>query len=127
MIHFVESLVHEACRIVESKGNADDIKAGRDLQEINRVMALDMNNYFNVQRGMELDKRLMKEYPEIQLMCSIADNMLPNKVEKVQMKSSAGNQILKLLETDRYGILARVLIKHKEISEIKAFIKSVSV
>ena len=127
MIHFVESLVNEACRIVESKGNADDIKAGRDLQEINRVMALDMNNYFNVQRGMELDKRLMKEYPEIQLMCSIADNMLPNKVEKVQMKSSAGNQILKLLETDRYGILARVLIKHKEISEIKAFIKSVSV
>lgn len=126
MIHFVESLVNEAYRIVESKGTVDDIKASKDLQEINRVMALDMNNYFNVQRGMELDKRLMKEYPEIQLMCSIANNMLPNKVEKVQMKSPAGNQILKLLETDSYGILARVLIKHKVILEIKEFIKNVS-
>lgn len=32
-------------RIVELKENKDDIKVSKDLQEINRVMALDMNNY----------------------------------------------------------------------------------
>ena len=127
MIHFVESLVNEACRIVESKGNIDDIKASKDLQEINRVMALDMNSYFNIQRGMALDQRLIREYPEIQQMCSIADNMLFNKDEKLQLKSSAGKQILNRLNTDRFGILAGVLVKHKVVLDIKEFIESVSV
>lgn len=127
MIHFVESLVNEACRIVESKGNIDDIKASKDLQEINRVMALDMNSYFNIQRGMALDQRLIREYPEIQQMCSIANNMLFNKDEKLQLKSSAGKQILNRLNTDRFGILAGVLVKHKVVLDIKEFIESVSV
>ena len=127
MIHFVESLVNEACRIVESKGKIDDIKASKDLQEINRVMALDMNSYFNIQRGMALDQRLIREYPEIQQMCSIANNMLFNKDEKLQLKSSAGKQILNRLNTDRFGILAGVLVKHKVVLDIKEFIESVSV
>ena len=127
MIHFVESLVNEVCRIVESKGNIDDIKASKDLQEINRVMALDMNSYFNIQRGMALDQRLIREYPEIQQMCSIANNMLFNKDEKLQLKSSAGKQILNRLNTDRFGILAGVLVKHKVVLDIKEFIESVSV
>lgn len=127
MIHFVESLVNEAYRIVESKGNIDDIKASKDLQEINRVMALDMNSYFNIQRGMALDQRLIREYPEIQQMCSIANNMLFNKDEKLQLKSSAGKQILNRLNTDRFGILAGVLVKHKVVLDIKEFIESVSV
>ena len=127
MIHFVESLVNEACRIVESKGNIDDIKASKDLQEINRVMALDMNSYFNIQRGMALDQRLIREYPEIQQMCSIENNMLFNKDDKLQLKSSAGKQILNRLNTDRFGILAGVLVKHKVVLDIKEFIESVSV
>lgn len=127
MIHFVESLVNEAYRIVESKGNIDDIKASKDLQEINRVMALDMNSYFNIQRGMALDQRLIREYPEIQQMCSIANNMLFNKDEKLQLKSSAGKQILNRLNTDCFGILAGVLVKHKVVLDIKEFIESVSV
>ena len=38
MIHLDKGLANEACRIVELKGNADDIKASKDLQEIRREM-----------------------------------------------------------------------------------------
>ena len=53
--------------------------------------------------------------------------MLFNKDEKLQLKSSAGKQILNRLNTDRFGILAGVLVKHKVVLDIKEFIESVSV
>lgn len=38
MIIFYEYLINEALRIVDLKGTVDDIKAGNDLKEINRII-----------------------------------------------------------------------------------------
>ena len=40
MIIFYEYLINEALRIVDLKGTVDDIKAGNDLKEINRIISL---------------------------------------------------------------------------------------
>ena len=39
MIIFYEYLINEALRIVDLKGTVDDIKAGNDLKEINRIIS----------------------------------------------------------------------------------------
>lgn len=51
MIIFYEYLINEALRIVDLKGTVDDIKAGNDLKEINRIIScLEVNINICVER-----------------------------------------------------------------------------
>ena len=70
-------------------------------------------------------KRINEDYPEINEMHNIASNM-ENPARICQDKSfSEYDAILKDLNSDLYGILASVLLKHGKISCIKEFIESV--
>ena len=70
-------------------------------------------------------KRINEDYPEINEMHNIASNM-ENPARICQDKSFPEyDAILKDLNSDLYGILASVLLKHGKISCIKEFIESV--
>ena len=126
MIYFYKNYTEKALKLIAAKGAADDVKAAIDLKNIERVMRMDENERVFVQEGTQLDKRLKREYPEIQKMCDIANNMLPGGTEKEhpQYYSDTCN-IRDILITDSYGILASVLIKHNIVSSIKEFIQKV--
>ena len=74
MIIFYEYLINEALRIVDLKGTVDDIKAGNDLKEINRIISclevnINISLYIqkNIKEGIALNRRLREEYPEHQV------------------------------------------------------------
>lgn len=78
-----------------------------------------------VNAAKQLDKRINEDYPEINEMHNIASNMA-NPVSLCQDKTfSEYDAILESLNSDLYGILASVLLKHGKISCIKDFIESV--
>lgn len=112
--------------MIGARGTTDDVKAVEDLENIERVMRMDKNDRAFVQEGTQLDKRLKREYPEIQKMCDIANNMLPGGTEKEhpQYYSDTCN-IRDILITDSYGILTSVLVKHSIVSSIREFIQKV--
>ena len=118
MIYFWNNLIDEAYKMIDLKSTKDDIKAAKDLEEIGKIMEMDNNTWSFCKAASELNQRLLKEYPVIQIMCDIANSMLP--------KSKSGtSDIGAILITDKFGILADVLIKHGIISNVKDFIKSV--
>lgn len=118
MIYFWKNLVDEAYKFIDLESTKDDIKAGKDLKEIEKIMEMDNNTLLFYQAASELAQRLLKEYPVIQIMCNIANSMLPNG-------KSGTSDMGAILTTDKFGILADVLIKHGIISNVKDFIKSV--
>lgn len=127
MMHLHEELRDRALQLINTKSTIDDIKAGKDLALINDV-ANKMNispEYIN--DGIELDIKLNREYPEIQLLCDAAKNMqnfLGTNVKEITY-STVQDNVFDALATDYFGILASILIKHNAISAIKDFIRAV--
>ena len=78
-----------------------------------------------VNAAKRLDIRINEDYPEINEMHSIASNMAkPARIDQDKLFFEY-DAILKDLNSDLYGILASVLLKHGKISCIKEFIESV--
>lgn len=125
MIHFYKEQVEFAVKLIEIKSKYDDIKASKDVTEINTMINNAEPTVEFVNAAKKLDKRINADYPEINEMHNIALNMA-NPVSICQDKSfSEYDAILKDLNSDLYGILASVLLKHGKISCIKEFIESV--
>ena len=121
MIHFYKEQVEFAVKLIEIKSKYDDIKASKDVTEINTAKP----TVEFVNAAKQLDKRINSDYPEINEMHNIASNMA-NPVSMFQDKIfSEYDAILKDLNNDLYGILASVLLKNGKISCIKEFIESV--
>ena len=102
MIIFYEYLINEALRIVDLKGTVDDIKAGNDLKEINRIISclevnINISLYIqkNIKEGIALNRRLREEYPEIQNMCDVINNMSPNRNENIKSVNASISDELK--------------------------------
>lgn len=131
MIIFYEYLINEALRIVDLKGTVDDIKAGNDLKEINRIISclevnINISLYIqkNIKEGIALNRRLREEYPEIQNMCDVINNMSPNRNENIKsVNASISDELKEILRTDQFGIMTGVLIKHNVVSDIKEFVQ----
>lgn len=125
MIHFYKEQVEFAVKLLEIKSKYDDIKASKDVTEINTMINTAKPTVEFVNAAKQLDKRINADYPEINEMHNIASNMA-NPVSICQDKSfSEYDAILKDLNSDLYGILASVLLKHGKISYIKEFIETV--
>ena len=125
MIHFYKEQVELAVKLIDIKSKYDDIKASKDVTEINTMINTAKPTVEFVNAAKQLDKRINEDYPEIDEMHKIASNMA-NSVSLYQERScSEYDAILKDLNSDVYGILASVLLKHGKISCIKEFIESV--
>ena len=125
MIHFYKEQVELAVKLVDIKSKYDDIKASKDVTEINTMVNTAKPTVEFVNAAKQLDKRVNEDYPEINEMHNIASNMA-NPVSLCQDKTfSEYDAILEILNSDLYGILASVLLKHGKISCIKDFIESV--
>ncbi len=116
MIHFYKEQVELAVKLIEIKSKYDDIKASNDVSEINTMINTAKPTVEFVNAAKQLDKRINEDYPEINEMHNIASNMA-NSASISQDKSfSEYDAILKDLNSDLYGILASVLLKHGKIS-----------
>lgn len=125
MIHFYKEQVELAVKLVDIKSKYDDIKASKDVAEIEAMIHTAKPTVEFVNAAKQLDKRINEDYPEINEMHNIASNMA-NPARLCQDKSfSECDAILKDLNSDLYGILTSVLLKHGKISCIKEFIESV--
>lgn len=125
MIHFYKEQVELAVKLVDIKSKYNDIKASKDVTEINTMVNTAKPTVEFVNAAKQLDKRVNEDYPEINEMHNIASNMA-NPVSLCQDKTfSEYDAILESLNSDLYGILASVLLKHGKISCIKDFIESV--
>ena len=132
MIIFYEYLINEALRIVDLKGTVDDIKARNDLKEINRIISclevnINISLYIqkNIKEGIALNRRLREEYPEIQNMCDVINNMSPNRNENIKsVNASISDELKEILRTDQFGIMTGVLIKHNVFSSRRRHTRS---
>ena len=125
MIHFYKEQVELAVKLIDIKSKNDDIKASKDVIEINTMINTAKPTVEFVDAAKRLDRRINEDYPEINEMHNIASNMI-NYMSICQNKTySEYDAILKDLNSDLYGILASVLLKHGKISCIKEFIESV--
>lgn len=119
---------------VRKKKTVDDIKAGNDLKEINRIISclevnINISLYIqkNIKEGIALNRRLREEYPEIQNMCDVINNMSPNRNENIKsVNASISDELKEILRTDQFGIMTGVLIKHNVVSDIKEFVQEIT-
>lgn len=124
-IHFYREQVELAVKLVNAKSKYDDIKALNDVNEINMMINTAKPTVEFVNLAKQLNKRINEDYPEIDEMQKIASN-IASPVGLYQGETcSEYDAILKDLNSDIYGILASVLLKHEEISCIEEFIESV--
>lgn len=125
MIHFYREQVELAKKLIDTKSKQDDIKALNDVNEINFVIKTAIPTVEFVNAAKRLNKRINEDYPEIDEMHKIASNMTnPIRLRK-EKTFSEYDAILSDLNSDVYGILASVLLKHEKISCIKEFIERV--
>lgn len=125
MIHFYKEQVEFAKKLIDTKSKQDDIKALNDVNEINFVIKTAIPTVEFVNAAKRLNKRINEDYPEINEMHKIASNMTnPIRLRK-EKTFSEYDAILSDLNSDVYGILASVLLKHEKISCIKEFIERV--
>ncbi len=73
MMYLHENLKDKALKLVDLKETEDDIKVSMDLGQISIMMSSESNSQEFVQAGTELDQRLRREYPEIQMRCNAAN------------------------------------------------------
>lgn len=125
VIHFYKEQVELAVKLIDGKSKYDDIKALNDVTQINTMINTAKPTVEFVNAAKQLDKRINEDYPEINEMHNIASNVAtPAKIYQDKLFSEY-DAILKDLNSDLYGILASVLLKHGKISCIKEFIESV--
>ena len=125
MIHFYKEQVELAVKLIDKKSRYDDIKASNDVNEIYTMISIAKPTVEFVNAAKQLNKRINADYPEINKMHNIASNMA-NPESICQDKSfSEYDAILKDLNSDAYGILVSVLLKHGRISHIKECIERV--
>ena len=125
MIHFHEEKVALALKLIDEKSVYDDIKASNDMAEIDTMINSVKANAKFVGVAKMLDEIIQKDYPEIQVMHNIVSNMTRTANLWRATSLSEADAIISNLQSDRFGILASVLLKHGMISDVKDFIKTV--
>ena len=104
----------------------DDAKAANDIERIEEILNEPIMTDTLYNEAVRLDRKLIKNCPEITELCSAADAMQKVLGIRSERRIRQPEDIVKQnLITDMFGIYASVLLKHKKIDCIKEFIDSV--
>lgn len=125
MIYFYSEQIALAKRLIDAKGTHDDIKAAKDLADIDSMLNNVQPTLQFINAAKQLNRRINLDYPEIGEMHKIASgisNMLGMQTEQFRSEFDA---ILEKLNSDRFGIYISVLLKHGKVSCIKDVIERV--
>jgi hypothetical protein len=125
MIYFSNELCNTAMHIVESKSAVDDIKAAKDIGEINAVLnAMNPSDVWCTYE-INLHRRIYADYPEIKIIEDAAANLATALGMRNTQTYNDFENIKKDLRRDKYGIYASILLKHGVIVKVEDFIESV--
>ena len=124
MIYFHQHLVETAIKAIEDAHELLDIK--NDITIIDSTICALRNymNHENLHAAQELDEKLRKKYSTIELMLTVADQILPFSSNSTYAQQQEIPEISRLIQ-DRYGILCHVLLKKAIISNAEDFIEKV--
>lgn len=114
VVKYNDEKVLIAYKLLKQKGIMDDNKAGQDLYILDLILS-------GVQTCVDkysLDERLRTEYKTIEEMEKIQDKFCYNDGRQT-MCVTPENIIMSNLKSDRAGIIADVLIKHKVIKDVE--------
>lgn len=114
VVKYNDEKVLIAYKLLKQKGIMDDNKAGQDLYILDLILS-------GVQTCVDkysLDERLRTEYKTIEEMEKIQDKFCYNDGRQT-MCVTPENIIMSNLKSDRAGIIADVLIKHRVIKDIE--------
>ena len=117
---FNEMLLDEAYKLAQVRSKKSDVKAADDLYIVDKVIAGNVG-CIDI---YALDDRLRREYETIEQLenkeseYAFRDN---NRVSEVFCSES--KRIISRLKSDRYGILADVLIKHDRMKYVEEIYK----
>lgn len=125
MIYFYEELVAMVEKIIDAKSTSDDIKAFNDVSDINYMLNIAQPTAEFICTAKQLNEKINRDYPEINQMHQVAINMVPFVSGNRGNSISEYDAILKDLRSNKFGIYAAVLLKHKKISCVKDFIRCV--
>ena len=117
MIHFVQDLYDKS--LVEVKDIIDVFVDFNDIERlINSIWTIDVLN-----EALSLHKKLVIKYPTIDLMLDVAEKMPKRKIVggRGRQQENIPSEI-RVLNQDKYGILANVLLKKGLIKSLKDFI-----
>lgn len=117
MIHFKENLKNKAESLHTIKEYVD---AFNDLSRIDYAIS-HVFTQSDLENARNLDNELYEKYPEISIMVNVA-NAMPRV--NSPLSDSIVQQIpeVRNLVQDKFGIYAHILLKSKDIKEIKEFI-----
>ena len=114
VVKYNDEKVLIAYKLLKQKGIMDDNKAGQDLYILDLILS-------GVQTCVDkysLDERLRTEYKTIEEMKKIQDKFCYNDGRQT-MCVTPDNIIMSNLKSDRAGIIADVLIKHRVIKAVE--------
>lgn len=114
VVKYNDEKVLIAYKLLKQKGIMDDNKAGQDLYILDLILS-------GVQTCVDkysLDERLRTEYKTIEEMEKIQDKFCYNDGRQT-MCVTPENIIMSNLKSDRAGIIADVLIKHRVIKDVE--------
>lgn len=114
VVKYNDEKVLIAYKLLEQKGIMDDSKAGQDLYILDLILS-------GVQTCVDkysLDERLRTKYKTIEEMEKIQDKFCYNDGRQT-MCVTPENIIMSNLKSDRAGIIADVLIKHRVIKDVE--------
>ena len=114
VVKYNDEKVLIAYKLLKQKGIMDDNKAGQDLYILDLILS-------GVQTCVDkysLDERLRTEYKTIEEMEKIQDKLCYNDGRQT-MCVTPENIIMSNLKSDRAGIIADVLIKHRVIKDVE--------
>ncbi|MFQ9193504.1 MAG: hypothetical protein ACLR6A_03830 [Candidatus Gastranaerophilaceae bacterium] len=114
VVKYNDEKVLIAYKLLKQKGIMDDNKAGQDLYILDLILS-------GVQTCVDkysLDERLRTEYKTIEEMEKIQDKFCYNDGRQT-MGVTPENIIMSNLKSDRAGIIADVLIKHRVIKDVE--------
>ncbi len=117
MIHFKEELRNKADLLHTIKEYADAFK---DLSKIEYTVT-HIYEFGGIENAKSLHKELFEKYPEILAMLTVAE-MLPRVNTPLRNKTVQQIPEVSDLIQDKFGIYTHILLKSKDIKEIKDFI-----
>ena len=125
MIYFIQQLCDEAIKLIDLKSTIDDLKAAKDLAEINSVFTKEHPSDIQCTYEIKLHKRINTDYPEIEKIDEAATKVASAIGIKKQTAYTLFENVKQDLLRDAYGIYASVLLKHGKIKTVEDFIEKI--
>lgn len=114
MIHFDKNLIRYAERLHDVKEYMDVFNV---LAKIEQTL-----NSFDIEKAQSLDNELIKKYPTIKIMLTVANNLPKINGNKNVSSFTTQATVFDNLVQDKFGIYTHILLKSNYIKNIEDFI-----